>query len=135
MNNRLIIAIITSLLDEAIILAIIVLGLPRLGINLPVWLTVLIALLFIIWSVIIFRVGTRILKKKPLAGMSDMAGIEGIVEKALNPEGIVKIEGELWKAKAESGSIEAGQKVIVVAQYRLKLTVRLKEPDDIFTPY
>jgi membrane protein implicated in regulation of membrane protease activity len=130
MNARLIIAVITNLLDEAIILAIILWGLPKLGVNLPVWATVLIVLVFLAWSITIFRFGSRILKKKPLPGLSDMLGTEGTVERALNPEGLVKIEGELWEARAETGMIDVGRDVVVVAQAHLKLTVRPKAPGD-----
>ena len=130
MNTRLIIAVITTLVDEAIIIAIILWGLPRLGVHLPTWATVVIGLLFVVWSVTVFRIGSRILRKKPLPGLSDMSGTEGIVEKSLAPDGLVKIDGELWEARADTGNIRAGQDVIVVSQNHLKLVVRLKTTED-----
>jgi hypothetical protein len=62
-NPRLIIAILTSLLDEAIIVAIILLGLPRLGVQLPLYGTILICVGFSIWAIGLYTVGGRILKR------------------------------------------------------------------------
>jgi membrane-bound ClpP family serine protease len=120
---RLIIAIVTNLVDEAIIVALIVFGLPRLEVNIPVWGTVLICIGFLIYAVIFYRIGSTILGKKPLAGFSDMIGIEGKATVKLAPKGFIKIESELWEAKAENGPIEAGSRVVVVRQEGMKLIV------------
>ncbi len=124
MNARLIIAIITSLLDEAIIVALILWGLPKLGVKIPPWVTILAVILFAIYAVTVFKLGTHILKKKPMPGFTDMTGLEGIVIHPLNPEGFIKIEGEIWEARAEYGNIKVGTNVIVVNQQRLKLIVK-----------
>ncbi len=60
-----------------------------------------------------------------------MVGVEGRAVSRLNPKGMIKIESEIWEAKAESGTIKAGQNVIVVDQYGLKLIVRPSEPDKL----
>ena len=123
-NLRLILAIITSLLDEAIIIAVILWVLPQFGIKLsPVWLVV-IAVGFVIFAVVAFRMGTRALGRKPLIGLTSMIGMQGNVTSPLTPEGFVKIKGELWRARAESGEIDSGAEVVVVGQEKLKLTVR-----------
>jgi membrane-bound ClpP family serine protease len=123
-NPRLIMAIITSLLDEALIIAVILWGLPRLGINLPIWGTVLASIIFAVYAVTVFRVGSRILAKKPVPGLTDMVGLEGTVIKSLNPRGLIKIEGEIWEARSEKEEIKKGTAVVVTAQERLKLVVR-----------
>jgi membrane-bound serine protease (ClpP class) len=129
MNTRLIIAVISSLLDEAIIIALILWGLPKLGIKIPPWVTVLAVLLFAVYAITVFRLGTRILKKKPISGLTDMIGMEGKVIHQLTPEGYVQIEGEIWEARAETGTIKAGTSVVVVSQYRLKLVVKPVVPE------
>jgi len=44
---------------------------------------------------------------------------------SLVPEGLVKIEGELWVAKsADKKIIDVGAEVIVIEQHGLKLVVR-----------
>lgn len=125
-NTRLILAVISSLLDEALIIAVILWVLPRAGINLPLWGIILIASGFIVYAVTVFQLGTRILKRKPVPGLTDMSGMEGRTVELLNPEGMVRIDGELWKARAADSAIEANKEIIVVAQEGLKLVVRQK---------
>jgi membrane-bound ClpP family serine protease len=129
-NARLIVAIITSLLDEAIIVALIIWGLPRLGINLPWWAIFLIVIAFAAFAVTTFKIGSRILSKKPVPGISSMIGVEGKVVKRLAPVGFIKIQGELWESRAQTGSIEMNSEVMVVGQEGLKLVVRQKQPND-----
>lgn len=123
-NLRLILAIITSLLDEAIIIAVILWVLPQFGIKLSLVWIVVIAVGFVIFAVVAFRMGTRALGRKPLIGLTSMIGMQGTVISPLNPEGFVKIKGELWRARAESGEIDSGAEVTVVGQEKLKLIVR-----------
>jgi membrane-bound serine protease (ClpP class) len=59
-----------------------------------------------------------------------MIGTKGRVTSALNPEGWVRIRGELWSAKSLSGEIQPGQDVIVTGQQRLKLEVKENDPGD-----
>ncbi len=124
MSARLIWAIFSTLLEEAAIAAIVLWGLPYLGIyNFP--LAGLIALM-IAWgaySVITYRRGSRALRKEPLGGLPDMVGSQGEVVSPLAPEGLVRIKGELWQAKSASGMMDTGEEVIVVGQDGLKLIV------------
>ncbi len=124
MNVRLIIAILTSLIDEIIILAIILWVLPMFNINLPGWGTALIVVAFLAYAVTTFILGSRILRKKPVPGFTDMTGMTGKAASRLAPSGLVRIEGELWQAKAEKGTIDAGSEVTVIGQKQLKLIVR-----------
>ena len=100
-------------------------GLPQIGIHIP--LPGLIALV-VVWgtvSVIIYRMGSRALRRKPVTGLSDMTDSKGKVISPLAPSGVVRIKGELWEAKsASSRRIKAGEEVIVVGQDSLKLVVR-----------
>jgi membrane-bound ClpP family serine protease len=123
MNVRLILAILVSLIDEAIIVALILWGLPRLGINIPLpWLIVILVLLAI-YAVFSFRIGSRILRKKPVPGLSSMVGMRGKAINSLSPEGLVRIGGEIWKARADSGEISADAEIEVVGQEGLSLVV------------
>jgi membrane-bound ClpP family serine protease len=126
-NPRLILAILSSLLEEAALVAVVLWGLPRLGIHLP--LAVLIALMAALaaYDVITYRIGSRALKRKPMAGLSDMVGSKGKAVSPLDPEGLVKIKGELWRSSSARGRINAGEEVIVVGQEGLKLIVRRVE--------
>ena len=134
MNARLIMTIFTNLLYEAIIVALLIWGLPRLGIHIPLYGITLICLAFLIYAVVLFIIGSRTLRKKPLPGFTTMVGLEGQVVSRLAPDGILRIEGELWNARAENSTIEVGSEVIVVRQYGLKLAVRRKQPDNALKP-
>ncbi len=127
MNTRLVIALITSLIDEVIILAVIIWGLPRWGVHIPWWGTTLMCLGFAAYAILTFRIGSRILKKKPVPGFTDLIGMSGRAVEPLSPRGMVRINSELWEAKAESGAIPAGGEVEVVSQEGMKLVVRTKE--------
>ena len=53
-----------------------------------------------------------------------MVGCKGEVVSRLVPEGMVRIKGETWRARSDSGEIQEGIEVIVVAQDRLELIVQ-----------
>jgi membrane-bound ClpP family serine protease len=134
MNARLIMAVFTNLLYEAIIVAVILWGLPRLGIRIPLYGLILICIAFAVYGGISFLIGSRTLKRKPLPGLTSMIGLEGQVVSRLAPEGFVRIGGELWNARADNGSIEAGADVIVVHQSGLNVIVRRKQADNSDKP-
>ena len=131
MTGRLILAIFSTLLEEAAIVVVVRFGLPQLGIN--IHLAVLIALMavWLAWSVIIYRIGSRALKRKPLDILPDMVGCKGKVVSPLIPEGLVKIKNELWVAKSARRGVNLGEKVVVVEQDRLKLVVRKDRSSDL----
>jgi membrane-bound ClpP family serine protease len=80
----------------------------------------------LIYAVLFYQIGNTILKKKPLSGFTDMTGIEGKAVDKLAPKGLVRIASELWQAKAENGTIEAGTQIVVTKQEGLKLVVKPK---------
>jgi membrane-bound ClpP family serine protease len=121
---RLIVAIVTSLLDEAAIVALIIWLLPKVGVQLPWWGLAILVAGFAAFAIFTYKVGSRALKARPMAGFTSMVGMEGRVAAALNPEGLVKIDGELWSARAEKGYLEAGETIIVITQRDLLLIVR-----------
>ena len=128
---RLVLAILSTLAEEAAVVALVLWGLPRLGIHIPI--PDLIAIMAGIGALAVFtfRMGSRALKKKPVVGLSSMVGSKAKVVSPLAPEGMVRIKGELWEAKALSGTIDAGEEVTVVGQDGLKLIVRRYKPEDL----
>ena len=124
MTARLIFAIVSTLLEEAALVVIVLWGLPELGIhNFP--LAGLIALMAAwgAYSVIIYRIGSRALRKKAVAGLPAMVGTKGKVVSPLAPKGLVRIKGELWGATSSGANIDAGEEVVVVGQDGLRLVV------------
>jgi membrane protein implicated in regulation of membrane protease activity len=130
MNARLVMTILTNLLYEAIIVVVLIWGLPALGMHVPLYGIILICVAFLIYAVVLYIIGGRALTKKPLSGFTTMECLEGQVVSRLAPEGTVKIGGELWSARAENGIIDVGTDVVVVRQNGLKVVVRPKQPDN-----
>lgn len=62
-------------------------------------------------------------KLKPITGVEGIIGEEGEAMARLEPEGMVRVHGELWKAKSTSGNIEQGEKIKVKALHNLTLVV------------
>ena len=131
MSGRLIIAIVSTLLEEAALAAGVLWGLPRLGIHIPLWVLIIVMLAWGAYAVITYRMGSRALKRKPVIGLPDMTGSKGKVVNPLAPEGVIRIKGELWVAKSASGEIDTGEDVVVVGQDGLKLAVRKSSPGDL----
>jgi membrane-bound serine protease (ClpP class) len=128
MTGRLIVAIVTTIIEEAVLVAIVLWGLPALGIDLHIG--VLIALMAALAAIAVttYLMGSRVLKRKPVVGLPDMVGARGRAVSDLAPEGVVIIKGELWESRAEGRKINAGNKVIVVGQEGLKLIVKREKP-------
>src|SRR5215472_9203302 len=76
-------------------------------------------------ALVIFAVsaGLRALYQPPSTGAVGMVGHVGVVRSALNPEGQVLIDGELWRAVAPDGPVAAGEAVEVRAMDGLTLQV------------
>ncbi len=124
MMARLILAIISTLLEEAALVVIVLWGLPRIGIQLPLPGLIAVMLVWGAYSVFTYRIGSRALKQKPVMSLPDMVGCQGEVVSPLAPEGLVRIRGELWMAKSDSGEMKVGKEISVVRQDSLKLLVR-----------
>ncbi|MFC2012881.1 NfeD family protein [Chloroflexota bacterium] len=123
MTGRLILAILSTLLEEAAIVAVVQLGLPRLDVYIP--LPGLIGLMVVwgVFSVFTYRVGSRALRKKPMVGLPEMAGSKGKVISTLNPKGVIKIGVELWEATSAGRKINVGTEVQVMRRDGLTLIV------------
>jgi len=121
---RFITAIVTMALEQAAIWAVWRWLLPYWGVNPGAWVVILAMLVWFAAGIFLFIIGTDILDKKEVSGLSSMIGVEGTASGRLAPEGTVKLLGELWSARAEGGNIEPGENIIVTGEDGLKLTVR-----------
>jgi len=128
MTTRLIIAIVTTLIEEAAIAVVALWLLPKIDVHLPLFVLVIIMLAWAAYAVTTYRLGSRALRRKPVVGLPSMVGSRGKTVSDLAPEGVVNIKGELWDSSAEGRKINAGVWVIVVGQEGLKLVVRREKP-------
>jgi membrane-bound serine protease (ClpP class) len=64
-------------------------------------------------------------RKQPLKiGVNTLVGQVAEVRQRLDPEGIVFIDGALWRAVSEDGPVEVGEWVEIAAVHQLRLLVR-----------
>jgi len=124
MSRRLILSIISNIIEQAIIAAAVLWALPLINVRIPLWGLILIMLAWGFYSIFTHRLGSRALKTEVPAGLGSMVGCRGVVVTALAPEGQVLIKGEIWKAESNSGNLGQGKQIIVVGQNRLKLVVK-----------
>ena len=123
-TTRLVLAIISTSLEEVAIWVIWRWLLPEVGIELPVAVLIVVMAVWAAFGTWLFIFTTRVLKKQAAVGLPSMIGAVGKVASRLGPEGLVKIRGELWGATSNSGNIEAGEEIVVVSEQGLNLFVR-----------
>jgi len=125
---RLILAIISTALEEIAIVAIWRWLLPEFGIRLPFSVLIGVMVAWAAFAVALFIFTTRTLKKQIVVGLPTMVGSRGKVASSLVPEGLVRIKGELWGATSAEGNVDTGEEVEVVGEDGLKLVVRRTGP-------
>lgn len=123
-TTRLIIAIVTTSLEEVVVWVIWQFVLPEYGIFLPSGAVIAVMVVWAVFCISLFMFTTGILKKQPVSGLQSMVGSKGKAVSPLVPEGMVKIDGELWRAKSAEGKINKGDYIEVVGEDKLKLVVR-----------
>ena len=62
--------------------------------------------------------------KKPVTGVEGLIGITGVSVETLNPNGMVRVKGELWKAESFDGMIGREEKIVVETVNGLELLVK-----------
>jgi membrane-bound serine protease (ClpP class) len=67
--------------------------------------------------------GIRAQRRKVVTGIEGLVGEIGEVMEALSPAGIVKVQGEIWKAESLGTTIDKGEKVRIKEMKNLKLFV------------
>ena len=123
MSARLIWAIASTLLEEVALVAVVLIGLPELDISVPLPILIIVMVVWAVVAVIIYRMGSRALRRKPMLGLLTLVGGKGKVVSLLDPEGVIRINGELWGARSAAQKIDVGEEVIVQRQDRTKLIV------------
>jgi len=114
-------------LDDAIILLLIVLLLRFLGIQIPLPITIVVAVVAGTVVFIIHKVVMPDFRRRPLTGPEGMIGTQGRVVKTLSPIGTIIVGGEYWRAKSANGSIGVGENVEIVGFDGLTLKIKRKE--------
>ena len=118
--------VLVLLLDEVAAVALVVLVLWFFRIRIPLLVAIVIALLLGAFAFMTHKVIIPSFHKKKITGSEGMIGLEGNVIKPLKPVGVIRVEGEYWKAKSVDGNIAAGKDVEILGLNRLTLEVRHK---------
>jgi membrane-bound serine protease (ClpP class) len=83
------------------------------------------------FMLVAMRAIVRIRRRKSVQGINEFDGREALVVEALTPEGLVQINGEIWRAVSENEDpLEAGQMVQVIDRHGLVVRVRSKQKEE-----
>lgn len=111
-------------LEEIILVAIVLFILWLLGIYLPLWALIAVTVVLGIWLLVQYLLIVPVFNKKQMTGSESMIGLKGKVIAPLNPNGYIKIGGELWQASSTETNIRTGEEVVVVGINGLKCIVK-----------
>lgn len=112
------------MLDEAIIIAVILLILYFLGVEITLPIKIAAGIVFFIFVFVRHVAVIPSFHRKQVTGREGMIGQQGKVVKPLTPAGIVTLKGEYWKAKSVNGNIEIDEDVEIVGIDGLILRVK-----------
>jgi len=118
--------ILVVLLDEVIVVALVFLALWLLGVDIPLPVIIVTALLLGAIILMTYKLVIPALHKKRVTGSEGMVGLEGTVIEPLTPMGVVRVGGENWKAKSAGENIAAGEEVEILGLDGLTLKVSRK---------
>ena len=113
-------------LPGTVLLVLVILLINRWWVSVPLWLGLGIVGLAIVKDLVLFPLVWRSYTGGNPDDPSSMIGRRGIVIGRLDPEGYVRVHGELWRAETVENDrpVEEGRSVAVVEVSGLKLYVR-----------
>jgi len=91
------------------------------------WLIVVVAICIIAFLALVINRGIRAHRRQASTGREELVGKTAEVKIALEPRGVVSVEGERWTAISETGRVEPEEEVIITKVDGLKLYVIKKE--------
>lgn len=120
--------VLVALLDDIAVLVLLFVILWAFDVDIPLYLLIIIGLIVGTLVFLVHRAIVPSLRRKKVTGREGMIGLAGEVTQALNPNGVVKIADEYWKAKSLSGDIDTGEEVEIINIDGLNLEVKRKGP-------
>ena len=113
------------LLDNIIIAGAILFILWKLGVPVPLWAYILTVVICALVYWLLYRILLDQSKKSPV-GCDNMIGLRCKAITPLNPEGQVRVQGEIWKAESKYGFIAEGVEVVIEDLKDLRLIVKIQ---------
>ena len=96
-------------------------------IQIDLWFIILVIVAVVASLVFVIIYGIRAHRQQVSAGREDLIGKVAEVATAMEPKGMVRVEGEQWAAILDKGRAEPGEEVIITKVEGLKLRVTNKE--------
>lgn len=123
-------AVVSSIVEQGVLVAVVLWLLPRFGINIPLWALVVMVIALGVYGYVGYRLGRSALERKPMMASEAMLGSQCTVMTPLAPRGYVKVGSEMWRASSRGLVIEKGQEVVIVGIEDLTLLVAPLDSDD-----
>ncbi|MGM0686978.1 MAG: NfeD family protein [Promethearchaeati archaeon] len=111
------------LLDEILIAGGVIFVLWKLGVPIPFWVYILAGVACAAAYWLLYRIVLDQGKKSPV-GHDGMIGLTGTTITSLNPEGLVRVQGETWKAASRCGVVVEEAEVLIEDLQGLTLIVK-----------
>lgn len=111
------------LLDNIIIAGVIIFILWKLGVPIPFWVYILAGIVCAAVYWLLYRILLEQGKKSPV-GYESMIGRRCKAISTLDPEGQVRVQGEIWTAVSKCGFIAEGVEVVIEDLQDLRLIVK-----------
>ncbi len=99
------------------------------GVTVALWAIVMVSLVIVVFAVIALALILRLRSRSVTTGQEGLIGRLAEVRARLAPDGMVFVDGALWRAYSEDGEIEVGELVQVVSTHDLRLVVRRMTPE------
>jgi len=115
------------LLDDVIAIALVLGVLWVFKVKIPLWTAIVVALLLGSIAFIIHKLVIPTFHARQVTGREGMIGLVGEVIEPLTPRGVIRIEGEYWKARSVAGNVSAGEEVEILDLKQHVLEVRKKQ--------
>ena len=123
-------AVVSSIVEQGVLVAVVLWLLPRFGINIPLWALAVMVIALGVYGYVGYRLGRTALERKPMMALEAMLGSQCTVMTPLAPRGYVKVGSEMWRASSRGLVIEKGQEVVIVGIEELTLLVAPLDSDD-----
>ena len=127
--NYTIYAIIGTLLEMIILVAVVLWVFPLFNIHISGLGLAILAAILLAFDIFTYTMGRRALSRTLLYGPEMLMGYTGVVIQTINPSGFVKVRGELWKA-VSNAKLEPGQEIVVTGINGMKLLV-VSKPENV----
>jgi membrane-bound ClpP family serine protease len=117
------------LFEEAVMAVLFFWILPQFNTYLPLWLIILIMVLYAVYYVFVSLLIAKMGNKPSVVGSEALINSRCKTITELIPCGWVKVGIEVWRARSSSGNIESGDEVIIQEVKGLTLIVRKSNHD------